>query len=146
LKKVRFYNADRVLVLKDKKILRDFVEVIFKEEGKALLSIDYIFCSDEYLLKINKDFLQHDYFTDIVTFDLSEGMETKGEVYISLDRVKENAKLLKITLGKELQRVVFHGALHLCGYKDKKKSEIVLMRQKEDYYLRLSEKRKNDSK
>lgn len=146
MKKVRFYNADRVLVLKDKKILRDFVEVIFKEEGKALLSIDYIFCSDEYLLKINKDFLQHDYFTDIVTFDLSEGMETKGEVYISLDRVKENAKLLKITLGKELQRVVFHGALHLCGYKDKKKSEIVLMRQKEDYYLRLSEKRKNDSK
>ena len=93
------------------------------------------------LLQMNRDFLQHDYYTDIITFGLSEkGQPVEAEVYISLDRVKENARIHGATQANETLRVVFHGALHLCGYKDKKKSEITLMRQKEDQYLRLFEK------
>ncbi len=104
-------------------------------------AITYIFCSDEFLLQMNRDFLQHDYYTDIITFGLSEkGEPVEAEVYISLDRVKDNAQTLGITYGEEARRVIFHGALHLCGYKDKKKSEIILMRKKEADYLRLFEK------
>jgi rRNA maturation RNase YbeY len=90
------------------------------------------------LLNINKTFLKHDYFTDIITFDLSEGfVEIVGEVYISIHRVRDNARSLRTNVTNELLRVLFHGALHLCGYKDKKKSEITIMREKEDYYLSL---------
>jgi rRNA maturation RNase YbeY len=90
---------------------------------------------------MNRDFLQHDYYTDIITFGLSEkGQPVEAEVYISLDRVKDNAKTHGTTQTNETLRVIFHGALHLCGYKDKRKSEITVMRQKEDQYLRLFEK------
>ena len=103
-------------------------------------SLDYIFCSDEYLLKINKDFLKHSFYTDIITFDLKEADdEVIGEVYISIERVNDNAEILKVPNLIELRRVIIHGALHLCGYTDKKKSEITLMREKEDYFLRLFE-------
>jgi probable rRNA maturation factor len=86
--------------------------------------------------------LQHDYFTDIITFDLSVSKnETIGEIYISVDRVRENAMTHSVTFQTELLRVIFHGALHLCGYKDKKKSEITIMREKEDYYLLLFEQK-----
>jgi probable rRNA maturation factor len=92
---------------------------------------------------MNRDFLQHDYYTDIITFGLSEkGEPVEAEIYISLDRVKDNAATLKTTFKEETLRVIFHGALHLCGYKDKKKSEIALMRSKEDHYLRLFEKKR----
>ena len=110
---------------------------IFKKEKKELERIDYVFCSDEYLLKINQDFLQHDYYTDIITFDLSESTSVIGEIYISLDRVTDNAELNKVDFTEEFARVLFHGALHLCGYQDKKKSEIKTMRSKEDHYLTL---------
>lgn len=123
--------------------MKKVVEDLFSEEGKGLEQLTYIFCSDEYLLKINQQFLQHDDFTDIITFDLSEGEGTIGEVYISTDRVKENADLLRATFNEEVLRVIFHGALHLCGYKDKKKSESKLMRDKEGYYLRLFTKKKD---
>jgi probable rRNA maturation factor len=137
--KVTFTNADVGFRLTGKKVLAAFVENLFAAEGKKLKSLDYIFCSDEYLLEINKQFLSHDYFTDIITFDLSDRAVPgiSGEVYISVDRVVENASLQRTTKQNELLRVVLHGALHLCGYKDKKKSEITIMREKEDDYLRL---------
>ncbi len=142
MQQVRFNYADiKSIPLLKKREVKLFVTNIFKQEGKALQQVDYIFCSDEYLLNINKTFLQHDYYTDIITFDLSEKEETVGEVYISLDRVKDNSITLQTHFSHEMLRVIFHGALHLCGYKDKKKSEITLMREKEDYYLRLFEKR-----
>jgi probable rRNA maturation factor len=140
---VEFRSAGRILCLQDKARLKTFIESIFKKEKQQLFSITYIFCSDEFLLQMNRDFLQHDYYTDIITFGLSEkGEPVEAEVYISLDRVKDNAVNLETTYKNETLRVIFHGALHLCGYKDKRKSEITLMREKEDQYLRLFEKTK----
>ena len=142
MQQVRFNYADiNSITLTKKKEVKLLIANIFKQEGKELEYIDYIFCSDEYLLNINRSFLHHDYYTDIITFDLSENKGIIGEVYISADRVKDNAITLQSTFSQEMLRVIFHGALHLCGYKDKKKSEITLMRGKEDYYLRSFEKR-----
>ncbi len=141
--KVSLLSADRSVPLKGRRLIKRFVEDLFVEEGKELEQLSYIFCSDEYLLQINRQFLKHDYYTDIITFDLSEGKETIGEVYISVDRLKENACVLQVSFREEALRVIFHGALHLCGYKDKKKSESDLMRTKEGYYLRLFEKKKD---
>ncbi|MCW3081104.1 rRNA maturation RNase YbeY [Segetibacter sp.] len=135
---VRFCYADvPVLAIRSKKAVKEFIVAIFQAEGKALSDVTYIFCSDQYLLQINKTFLQHDYYTDIVSFDLSEGSQTIGEIYISVDRVKENAVTHATEFKKEMLRVIFHGALHLVGYKDKRKSEITNMREKEEHYLRL---------
>ena len=98
--------------------------------------IHYIFCSDDYLLEINRQYLQHDYYTDIITFGLSNpGQPINAEIYISVDRVKDNALEFKTSLKRELHRVIFHGALHLCGYKDKKKADAALMKKMEENYL-----------
>lgn len=138
--KVSFSNADIKYRLPQKKEIIQLIKNVFKIEERGLNSLYYIFCTDSYLLNINKEFLHHDFYTDIVTFDLSNSpKETIGEIYISIDRVSDNAKTLNITEQQELLRVIIHGALHLCGYKDKKKSEITLMREKEDYFLRLFE-------
>ncbi len=138
--KVSFSNADIKYRLPQKKEIIQLIKNVFKIEERGLNSLYYIFCTDTYLLNINKEFLHHDFYTDIVTFDLSNSpKETIGEIYISIDRVSDNAKTLNITEQQELLRVIIHGALHLCGYKDKKKSEITLMREKEDYFLRLFE-------
>lgn len=124
--------------LKERTKLKAFLKDLFLREGQGLKGLHYIFCSDEYLLTINQEFLQHDTYTDIVTFELSEDPEvTEGEIYISTDRVLENAKQFGVTEEYELHRVIFHGALHLCGYKDKSKKEEILMREKEDENLRL---------
>ncbi len=140
---VSFRSADRSLQIPGKTRLKAFIQLLFKKEKISLDSITYIFCSDEFLLQMNRDFLQHDYYTDIITFGLSDkGQPIEAELYISLDRVKDNAKTHNTTQTNETLRVIFHGALHLCGYKDKKKSEITIMRQKEDQYLRLFEKQK----
>jgi len=107
-----------------------------KKEGIKIDTLNYVFCTDKYLLKINKEYLSHDYYTDIISFDLSEVPgQLIGEVYISVDRVKENAKSLNISFKVELHRVIFHGALHFCGYKDKKPSDAKKMRQMEDLWL-----------
>jgi rRNA maturation RNase YbeY len=133
---VQFYNADRVLNIKNKRKLKIFIPIIFNDSTKNLDNINYIFCSDEYLLGINKEFLQHDYFTDIITFDLSEDKNCIiGEIYISIDRVKENALMIGKSFVEEIHRVIFHGALHLCGYKDKKPKDIITMRSAENFYL-----------
>ena len=124
--------------LKQRKPLKLFINHLFQKERKKLQSLDIIFCSDEYLLEINKQHLQHNFYTDIITFDLSDSPTSSmiGELYISIDRVKDNATVLNISFNTELLRVIFHGALHLCGYKDKKLSDIKIIRQKEDDYLK----------
>ena len=134
---VSFHYADvKPIPLPNKRMVQQFVATIFKTEKKPLQQLNYIFCSDAYLLNINQQFLQHAYYTDIITFDLSESKATIGEIYISVETVKSNTALHQTTFKEELLRVIFHGALHLCGYGDRKKSEITVMRQKEEYYLR----------
>jgi probable rRNA maturation factor len=135
---VRFHYADvKPLSVTGKKKIKDWVLSICQAENKPVAALNYIFCSDDYLLDINKQFLQHDYYTDIITFDLSDEVSPgiTGEIYISVDRVRDNAGTNKVSFEEELMRVVAHGALHLCGYGDKTKSEITNMRKKEDHYL-----------
>lgn len=139
--KINFFTGDRKFTFQNKQSVKDFLELIFKKEKIALKQITYIFCSDEFLLKMNYDFLQHDYYTDIITFGLSQkNKPVEAEIYISIDRVKDNAKQLELLYKTEMLRVLFHGALHLCGYKDKTKSEILTMRAKEERYLLLYNK------
>ena len=133
------FHALEPVILKQRRLLKKFIIQLFIKEKKSLQSIDIIFCSDEYLLEINKQHLQHDFYTDIITFDLSESSANPitGELYISIDRVKDNAALRDEKFSTELLRVIFHGVLHLCGFKDKTKSDIKTMREKEDEYLGL---------
>lgn len=133
------FSAHEVKVgLKHRTRLKQFIRELFEREEQGLSNLQYVFCTDEYLLQINEEFLKHDTYTDIVTFELSDDADvTEGEIYISIDRVKENAEKFEVTENYELHRVIFHGALHLCGYKDKSKKDEALMRQKEDEYLQL---------
>ena len=108
-----------------------------RREKKSVSNINYIFCSDRYLLDLNQKFLRHNSFTDIITFDESIDKKISGEIYISLDRIKENSIKFNSTFHDELLRVMMHGVLHLVGYKDKKTSEILTMRKKEEAYLSL---------
>ncbi len=132
-----FFDAVKV-TLTNRRELKHFIEQLFRKEGKELLSLNYIFCSDKKLLQVNRDYLKHDYYTDIITFDLSaSSVSIVGEIYISVDRVKENAEQLGVSFRSEIHRVIFHGALHLCGYADKSKTQIQEMRGLEDKYLHL---------
>ncbi len=121
---ISFFKADSGVTLANRAALKSFIEKRVHKEGFTIDSLTYVFCSDKYLLKINKDFLAHNYYTDIISFDLSEVPgQLIGEVYISIDRVKDNAKTHGTSLKEELHRVIFHGALHFCGYKDKKPTD-----------------------
>jgi len=134
---IRFHFLSEV-PLRDRSRLKTFLPSLFKKERKQLAELQYIFCSDDYLLDINKQYLNHNYYTDIITFDLSEpGQPINAEIYISVDRVRDNARSFGNTLKNELHRVIFHGALHLCGYKDKSQQDEKLMRKMEDQYLSL---------
>lgn len=136
--KINFFTGDRKFYFQQKQSIKDFIEQIFKKEKKELQQITYVFCSDKFLLKMNTEFLHHDYYTDIITFGLSDkNKPIEAEIYISIDRVKDNAKQLGLPYKTEMLRVLFHGALHLCGYKDKTKSEILNMRVKEERFLLL---------
>lgn len=138
MKKIRFYTAENfTFKLRDKNKIREWLESVAKEERKEISEIIYIFCSDEYLLNLNQKFLNHDTYTDIITFDYSEQNILAGEIYISIERVKENAKLYKVSFKEELLRVIVHGLLHLSGYKDKTKQEQKVMRNKEIEKLNL---------
>ena len=117
------------------RVYKDWLSVVCVEEQKELNEVNLIFCSDEYLLKMNVEFLQHDYYTDIISFDYCEGKVISGDLFISKDRVCENAIINKVGFSMELNRVIVHGVLHLCGYKDKSEDEVDVMRGKEDYYL-----------
>ncbi len=123
--------------LSNRRTLKNYIPTIFSNEGKILDSLGVIFCSDDYLLEMNKQHLNHDFYTDIITFDLSESRSSPivAELYISVERVKDNALKNNVTFYHELLRVIFHGSLHLCGYGDKKKKDIITMRGKEDEYL-----------
>ena len=112
-----------------------WLSTVCDEESKVLDEVNLIFCSDEYLLKMNVEYLQHDYYTDIISFDYCEANRILGDLFISKDRVLDNAVLNNVTFEQELHRVIVHGVLHLCGYKDKSEEEENLMRSKEDYYL-----------
>jgi probable rRNA maturation factor len=136
-KTISFNKADKNISLGNRVSLKLFLEKQMKKEGIRIECLQYVFCSDKYLLEINKQFLNHDYYTDIISFDLSEVKgELIGDIYISVDRVKENAKLIKTTQTNELLRVIFHGALHFCGYKDKKPADAKFMRSMEDKWIK----------
>lgn len=120
-----------------KKELKRFVKELVAHEGKQLKELSLVFTDDEYLLEVNKQYLNHDYFTDVITFDYSDFPNVSGDVMISLDRVKDNAHSMNLDFETELYRVVFHGTLHLCGYKDKKKEDAAIMRSKEDFYIQM---------
>jgi rRNA maturation RNase YbeY len=134
--KVHFFSHDFTTRLKNTTRLKLFIESIFKKELQTLASINYVFCSDKVILEINKKYLNHDFYTDVITFDLStDNKAMTAEVYISIERIRDNAKKLGLTIKSELHRVLFHAALHLCGFKDKKKKEKEIMRKKEDELL-----------
>lgn len=133
---IHFHFITSQFTLKDRNSLKSFIYLLFKQEGKEIDTVNYIFCTDDYLLELNKSYLKHFTLTDIITFELSKPAEPAlSDIYISIDRVKENAKTFQIPFNKELHRIIFHGALHLCGYKDKSKNNKLIMRQKEDFYL-----------
>jgi probable rRNA maturation factor len=132
---IHFFFKNVSITLRNRRKLRRFLVRLFKREGKPLESLNYIFCSDKELLKINKMYLKHNYYTDIITFDLSDQATTSADVYISTDRVRENARAFGTTYSKELLRVIFHGALHLCGYNDKTPNQKKTIRKKEDGLL-----------
>ena len=136
MQKIRFYFHDRKPILKERKRLKQFIEGLFVQKKQQLESLSYIFCSDKYLVGINKEFLKHDFFTDVITFNLSlNRYKTEAEVYVSVDRIKDNAKQEGVSFNKELHRVIFHGALHLCRYKDKNKTDQKRMRLAENRHL-----------
>ncbi len=111
------------------------IKYLINNEIKELGKLSIILCSDNYLLKINREYLKHDYYTDIITFNYVEGNRISGDLFISIERIKENSVEYKTTLIKELYRVIFHGVLHLIGYNDKTADEKKVMREKEEYYL-----------
>jgi rRNA maturation RNase YbeY len=132
---ISFHTEELAFQLPEKLKHKQWLKAVAAEEGKKIGELNYVFCSDEYLLKINQDYLQHDTLTDIVTFDNSESPKLiEGDIFISYERVVENGAKLN-TADSELQRVMVHGLLHLCGYKDKAKADKSLMTEKEDYYL-----------
>lgn len=133
---IHFFEEDTVANLKRKRDIKNWIKETILVEGKTLGTLNYVFCSDEYLHKMNVEYLNHDTLTDIITFDQSD-VENKieGDIFISVDRVRENSQKFNSQYIDELNRVMIHGALHLIGYKDKKKTEQELMRNKEDYYL-----------
>ena len=117
--------------------VRAWLSKVVDEEQKKINHLAYIFCDDKYLHKLNVQFLNHDTYTDVITFDESLGNQLSGEVYISVERVNENASSFGVRFDEELLRVMVHGLLHLCGYKDKTEEEALEMRRKENYYLSL---------
>ena len=133
---IQFCTEDITFSLKEKLKHKAWLNEVAKQEGKKILELTYVFCSDEYLLQINQEYLNHDTLTDIVTFDNSEDpKKIEGDIFISIERVKENGEKLGTT-DTELKRVMVHGLLHLLGYKDKKKEDKALMTEKEDFYIK----------
>jgi rRNA maturation RNase YbeY len=139
---IHFYFEKVEFSLKNRTQLKRFIGELIAEEKKKIDNLNYIFCNDKVLLEINRRYLNHNFYTDIITFDLSaSSKEILADIYISVDRVKENSRDLKMTFQKELHRVMFHGLLHLCGYNDKTENQKKLIRRKEDHYLNLYFKR-----
>ncbi|AUD02195.1 rRNA maturation RNase YbeY [Spirosoma pollinicola] len=133
---IRFFNEDVPYKLPQKQATRQWLKQQAEVEGYVVGDLNYIFCSDEHVLQVNRDYLQHDYYTDIITFDQSEEEgKIEGDIFVSVDRVLDNASQLAITAEQEMRRVLAHGLLHLCGYGDKTDEEVAQMRAKEDEWL-----------
>ena len=133
---ISFYSVG-TFSLKTEAAVAACIKAIAAEESRKVGDITFVFCDDNHLLKINKEFLDHDTYTDIITFDYSCGNEMISEIYVSTTRVEENAKKYKQTFENEIHRVIIHGVLHLCGYNDKTEEEKQIMRDKENHYLSL---------
>ena len=135
---IRFFTEDIDFTLSSKSARKNWIKEIIQKEGFKCGDVNYILCTDEYLLEINRTFLDHDTYTDIITFDQSENkLEIAGDIYISIDRIRSNSENLKVSFPDELDRVMIHGILHLCGYGDKTPDEKKIMRKKEDACLSL---------
>ncbi len=135
--KINFYFP-HAFRLPARKKLKTFIRLIFRNEAVWPGELSFVFCDDQYLFKLNRKFLKHDFYTDVLSFPLSAkgSKTTSGEVYISVERVKENARALGNPFQQEIHRVIFHGVLHFCGHKDKSKNDKAKMRALEDRYLR----------
>jgi probable rRNA maturation factor len=135
---IHYFFEDIEFKLDNSNKISSWISDVLSKEKYNLTSINYIFCSDEHLLKVNREYLSHDYYTDIITFNNSEAdNQIEGDLFISIDRVAENAKVNNESFDKELNRVMIHGVLHLLGYNDKTKEEQIMMREKENAYLSL---------
>lgn len=129
------FNYETDFNIENEDELATWITGVISNEGYKLEEINYVFCDDEYLHKLNVEFLDHDTLTDIISFDYTVGKLIQGDIFISVERVEDNAKDFKVDFYKELQRVIVHGVLHYCGYKDKSETEAALMREKEDFYI-----------
>ena len=129
------FNFETILHLEEEKRLKEWIAEAVAAEGFLVGEINYVFCTDEYLHKINLQYLNHDTYTDIISFDYRVGKQLHGDIFISVDRVRENATKFEVDFNSELLRVLIHGILHFCGYKDKLDNEVNAMRAKEDYYV-----------
>lgn len=131
------YFSNNNFKLKNKQKIRNWLNKAILMENHVVGNINYIFCSDEQLLEINIKYLHHDFYTDIITFDYKENNRISGDLYISTDRIFDNAKLNNISFDEEIIRVLIHGILHIIGYNDKSANESKLMREKENFYINL---------
>jgi probable rRNA maturation factor len=136
---IQFFKADVAFRFSGKANISKWILKVVKQESGNIANLSVVFCSDEYLLNINRQYLKHDYYTDIITFDTSDRGSVSGELYISIDRVKDNASELDIPFERELKRVIIHGVLHLLGYKDKTTSQQKSIRKREDEALGMIE-------
>lgn len=134
--RINFYTENR-FELREAKSFENWLKNVIASEGKKLGEISFIFCDDEYLLGINQKYLNHDTYTDIISFDNSVGKVLQGDIFISTERISENAQIFDVSFSEELKRVLAHGILHLCGYADKTANEKELMRQKEDDKIKM---------
>ena len=132
---VSYFTQDTDFKFKSKRLTSQWLKLVAQAESKKLGAVSVIFCSDNYLLDVNKKYLNHDYFTDIITFDYCEGDLISGDLFISIDSVKDNSEFYKSCFEDELNRVIVHGVLHLIGYDDHTESDVAVMRSKEDFYL-----------
>ncbi|MFH4963825.1 rRNA maturation RNase YbeY [Gaetbulibacter sp. M235] len=130
------FNYETTFLLENENLISTWISDVITSEGFKEEEINYIFCDDEYLHKLNVEFLNHDTLTDIISFDYSVGKIIQGDIFISIERVKENADDFKVSFSDELHRVIVHGVLHYCGYKDKSDADSAIMRQKENHYLK----------
>ena len=135
--KINSYSEDIDFILPNSSLVFDWIKKSIQSEDKKLQQLNFIFCSDKYLHQINVEYLNHDTYTDVITFPYAEGENIEGDIFISIDRIKENAEQFKVSFQDELHRVMIHGTLHLMGYFDKTHEDKILMTQKENEYLQL---------
>jgi probable rRNA maturation factor len=131
------FNYESDFSLEQEEVYASWIETIVESENKILGEISYIFCDDEYLHSINMQYLNHDTLTDIISFDYTEGDIISGDIFVSIERVEDNAKDFNVSFDEELKRVLAHGVLHYCGYKDKSEKDALLMRTKEEEKIKL---------